>query len=463
MNEHAHGRRDGPATQGAALGAAGRPRAGRSGAARAQADDLAPYRAAKINWKQAEGETITVAVIPASYFENLITLQPQFEALTGIKLRFEKVPPGQIRQKALLDLSSKTATYATHAADPMYYPLYVSNKWVEPLDKYLDDATLTDKAWFNYDDIIKAWRDADSIDGKPYGIPYDGEVTVQVYRKDLYDAKGLKPADTYDQLIANAKALTDANARTYGLALRGFSGAGPEHVHLPVAVPRLRRQLDAGQHRRRQLAAGGAGAAVVRRHADGLRAAGGAQLELARHRRRVLAGHGRDLHRRALLGRGDHQPGEVEGRRQDRLRALAEGPERQARDLDLELGLPDQRRADREAEEGDVAVHRVGGLGRDAGAHLVEVRRPGQALGHQPDVALELARVRRGDEGRGRQLHPGRARIAGAGHRRRVAAARAAVAGDRRDDGRRRSRRRWSGRRSRRKRSTRRRRASRRS
>src|SRR5215510_6982447 len=143
-------------------------------------DDLAPYRAAKIDWKQADGEQITVAVIPASYFENLISLQPQFEALTGIKLRFEKVPPGQIRQKALLDLSSKTATYATHAADPMYYPLYVSNKWVDPLDRYLSDPALTDAAWFNYNDIIKAWRDADSIDGKPYGIPYDGEVTVQV-------------------------------------------------------------------------------------------------------------------------------------------------------------------------------------------------------------------------------------------------------------------------------------------
>src|SRR6185295_16880566 len=113
---------------GAALGLAGALGPGLAGRARAQAGaDLAPYAAAKINWKQAEGETITVMVIPASYFENLITLQPQVEALTGIKLRFEKVPPGQIRQKALLDLSSKTATYATHAADPMYYPLYVSN------------------------------------------------------------------------------------------------------------------------------------------------------------------------------------------------------------------------------------------------------------------------------------------------------------------------------------------------
>jgi multiple sugar transport system substrate-binding protein len=208
--------------QGAALGMAGALPA----FAWAQGDDLAPYRSAKVNWRQAEGQEITVAVIPASYFENLITLAPQFEALTGVRLRFEKVPPGQIRQKVVLDLSSKTGTYATHAADPMYYPLYVANKWVDPLDRYLNDAQLTDAAWFNYNDIIKAWRDADSMDGKPYGIPYDGEVTVQVYRKDLYDAKGLKPADTYEQLTANAKALNDPANRVYGLALRGFAGAG---------------------------------------------------------------------------------------------------------------------------------------------------------------------------------------------------------------------------------------------
>ena len=212
--------------QAAALGAVAAASPWLLPAAHAQDADLAPYRSAKINWRQVEGETISVAVIPASYFDSLGSLLPQFEALTGIKVRVEKVPPGQIRQKATLDLSSRTATYATHAADPMYYPLYVANKWVEPLDKYLNDTSLTDPAWFKYDDILKAWRDADSIDGKPYGIPYDGEVTVQVYRKDLYDAKGLKPATTLDELAANAKALTDPANRMHGLALRGFAGAG---------------------------------------------------------------------------------------------------------------------------------------------------------------------------------------------------------------------------------------------
>ncbi|HJS33420.1 MAG TPA: extracellular solute-binding protein, partial [Alphaproteobacteria bacterium] len=77
-----------------------------------------------------------------------------------------------------------------------------------------------------YDDIIKAWRDADSVAGKPYGIPYDGEVTVQVYRKDIYAAKGLKPAETFDQFVANAKAAHDPNSRVWGAAVRGFAGAG---------------------------------------------------------------------------------------------------------------------------------------------------------------------------------------------------------------------------------------------
>ena len=103
----------------------------------AQEADLAPYKAAKIDWQQFKGETITVAVIPATYFDNLITLAPQFEALAGITVRFEKIPPAQIRQKSVIDLTSKTGTYATHAADPMYYSLYAANKWVEPMEAYL--------------------------------------------------------------------------------------------------------------------------------------------------------------------------------------------------------------------------------------------------------------------------------------------------------------------------------------
>jgi len=192
----------------------------------AQSFDLGAYQSAKINWRIAEGQSINVAVIPASYFDNLIAVTPEFEALTGIKVRYDKVPPGQIRQKVVLDLSSKTGNISTHAGDPMYLPLYAANKWTEVLEPYLNDPQLTDKGWFRYEDIFEAWRKADMIDGKTYAIPYNGEMTIQTYRKDLYDAKGLKAAETFDEIVSNAKAIHNPAERLWGFCLRGMPGAG---------------------------------------------------------------------------------------------------------------------------------------------------------------------------------------------------------------------------------------------
>jgi multiple sugar transport system substrate-binding protein len=201
----------------------------------AQEADLSAYKSAKIDWRQGAGETITVAVIPASYFDNLIAIAPQFEALTGISVRFEKIPPAQIRQKAVIDLTSKTGTYATHAADPMYYSLYAANKWVDSLDPYLADPSLTDQGWFQSDDIVPAWRSANSVDGKLLGVPYDGEVTLQVFRKDLYEAKGIKPAEDLQTFVSNAAAVHDPNNRVWGAALRGLAGAG-QNVYIYSSI-----------------------------------------------------------------------------------------------------------------------------------------------------------------------------------------------------------------------------------
>lgn len=187
---------------------------------------LAEYQAAAIDWRQARGRTINVAVIPATYFAHLEELLPQFERLTGVTVRLEKIPPAQIRQKVLLDLSTRGRQYHTHAADPMYYPLYVSKKWVAPLPAFLDDDKLTDPDWLAVDDIIPQWRESVTVDGTLYGLPYDGEATVQVYRTDLYDKAGIAPARTLDEYVAHARALTDPGRRIWGAALRGQPGAG---------------------------------------------------------------------------------------------------------------------------------------------------------------------------------------------------------------------------------------------
>lgn len=402
--------------------------------AAAQDADLAAYKSAKIDWQQASGETITVAVIPASYFENLISIAPQFKALTGIDVRFEKIPPAQIRQKSVIDLTSKTGTYATHAADPMYYSLYAANKWVEPLDSYLADKSLTDADWFKFDDIIPAWRAADSIDGKLYGVPYDGEVTIQVYRKDLYEAKGLKPADDLATFVSNAAALNTPNDRIWGTALRGVAGAG-QNMYI---YPSIFREFGGEWFKGGKLTVNGPEAeAALAWYVDLMRkyaptaAANWNWPDIAD----AFSRNGCELHRRAFFSVRHQQPREVEGDRQGRLCPLAQGPVRQARHVDLELGLSDQRRPSRKAQESDLAVHPVGRQCGNAGAHGASLRGTCETFGRQPHFDLARSGIRQADERLRRQFCRGHVDDAAKRYRCRLAAARAAMAGDRRHHG----------------------------
>ena len=193
---------------------------------KAGASDLGAYKSADINWKKADGTTINVGLIAATYFTNLKTVLPQFQELTGITVEAEEIPPQKIRENVVRDLSTKTGRYHTHCADPMYYPLYAANRWVEPLDHYLDNEELTNADWFDVDDIFKTWIASNTVDDTLYGVPYDGETTVQVYRKDLFEKAGLKAAQTTEEFRSNAEKLSDPDHRMWGPALRGLPGAG---------------------------------------------------------------------------------------------------------------------------------------------------------------------------------------------------------------------------------------------
>src|SRR5699024_739680 len=107
--------------------------------------------------------------------------------------------------------------------------------WIDPLDTYLGNAKLPDSSWFDYNDIIKTWRGVTSIDDRPYGMPYDGETTLQIYRTDVYEKLGLKPAETLDEYTENAARINDPANRLWGCALRGYKGAG-QHMYIYPSI-----------------------------------------------------------------------------------------------------------------------------------------------------------------------------------------------------------------------------------
>ncbi|MDR5698082.1 MAG: sugar ABC transporter substrate-binding protein [Armatimonadota bacterium] len=185
-----------------------------------------PYAAARIDWRQLAGERIHILVTPAHYFTKFRAITPEFTRRTGIEVTFEVIPPREMREKAVLDLSARTGNYASHTADPMFLPLYAVNNWVEPLDLFLNDHRLTDRAWFDLDDIVPLWRRHNTVRGRLWGMPVEGEVTIHIYRKDVYEQLGIRPPDTLDELREAARRAHSPARNLFGLALRGFRGAG---------------------------------------------------------------------------------------------------------------------------------------------------------------------------------------------------------------------------------------------
>ena len=178
--------------------------------------ELAEFEKAGIDWKQARGEHLTVMVIPALFFRVAQEFSPQFTKLTGVEVTWQVIPPVQLREKNVLDLSTKTGQFASVSTDPQYYPLYAVNNWIEDLGPYVDNPKLTNKEWLDLKDVFPVWLESTSHAGKLYGLPYDGETTNLYYRSDLYKAKGISVPQTFDELMEAAKKLHDPAKDVYG-------------------------------------------------------------------------------------------------------------------------------------------------------------------------------------------------------------------------------------------------------
>jgi len=228
-----------PPTTAPAVIATSAPAASSTNAPRAAAGAPRVYQPADkatINWKQFAGTTLNVMMVPHPYTEAFTSALPEFEALTGIKVNVTALPYGQAVDKIRADLSSGQSQF-----DVVFsaYPLdWQFGQFYAPLDDFLNDPSLTDKEWYDFNDfmplVIESGR-WDGVAGHALGngpllsMPVMVETYILSYRKDLFEKYGVKVPDTWDEFFDAAKKLTrtDDGRQTYGLVARGTKTSGP--------------------------------------------------------------------------------------------------------------------------------------------------------------------------------------------------------------------------------------------
>jgi multiple sugar transport system substrate-binding protein len=194
-----------------------------------ESPSLTYFRQAKINWRQAEGQKLTIGLNKHPYTESLLPLIGEFEALTGIKVDYLILPENEYGAKLTADLSQQRGEFTVIMAGAMRNWGYVPPGWMVPLDDFLKNPKLTDPAWYKMDDFFPGLIAANRWNGKfatgtgegpLWSIPVMSESYILAYRKDLFDQHKIKVPRTYEELAEAARQVKQ-KAGIDGLVARG--------------------------------------------------------------------------------------------------------------------------------------------------------------------------------------------------------------------------------------------------
>lgn len=187
------------------------------------------------NWRKHAGTTIRFMANVHPWTESIKPLIPEFEKLTGIKVILEAFAEEQFRQKLSIELSARKGLVDVFMLQPHQDGRrYSLLGWVEPLEKYVSNPTLTNPE-FDFEDFTKSGLQGEIIDGKLIGLPIQQSVHLLTYRRDLFDKYGIEVPKTLEELELAAARLTidtngDGKIDTYGIVNRGRGAAAVHSV-----------------------------------------------------------------------------------------------------------------------------------------------------------------------------------------------------------------------------------------
>ncbi|HEX2885194.1 extracellular solute-binding protein [Vineibacter terrae] len=178
---------------------------------------------AKAQGRQAP---ITIVINQSPWFAGFAKLVEAYEKETGNKVTLDVNPFAGAAEKQRNSVRAKEGIYDLLPMNSAYLAEFYYGGFLTPLNE-IDPEFKLDPQVLSYDDTAY-WdeeRKANSAkSGKLYGVPINGNVPVLYYREDLYKANGLKVPETWDELLANAKALHKP-PQIYGMVLRAARSA----------------------------------------------------------------------------------------------------------------------------------------------------------------------------------------------------------------------------------------------
>jgi sorbitol/mannitol transport system substrate-binding protein len=180
------------------------------------------------------GTTITVALVSNSQMQDAISLSYLFKrGHPGVDLNFVSLPENEARAKITADVSAGGGEFDVVMISNYETPMWSANGWLVDLQPYIDATPGYDAG-----DFLPQLRAVLSHDGNLYSVPFYGESSFLMYRKDLTDKAGitLPPHPTWTEVEQIAAELNDPKRGQAGICLRGLPGWGENLAPIDTVI-----------------------------------------------------------------------------------------------------------------------------------------------------------------------------------------------------------------------------------
>ncbi|MEO1018443.1 MAG: extracellular solute-binding protein [Pseudomonadota bacterium] len=168
---------------------------------------------------------ITIVINQSPWFDGFRCIVETYEEDTGNVVELDVNPFAGSLEKQRNSVRAADGLYDILIMNSGWYSEMYHGGFVTPITDIDADFTL-DPGVYDHDNTI--YHDAETgapspETGKLMSMPINPNIPLLLYREDLYEEHGLKVPETFEQLLANAKALHNP-PEMYGIVQRGARG-----------------------------------------------------------------------------------------------------------------------------------------------------------------------------------------------------------------------------------------------
>lgn len=178
--------------------------------------------------------TLTLASVNNPQMQDMSQLLDRFNAEhPDIRINLIMMEENDLRNAATKDVATRGGQYDIMTVGAYEVPIWGQNGWLTDLTELA-----AEDPQYDVDDFFAPVREGVSYDDRLYAVPFYGESSFLMYRKDLFEAAGLTMPErpTWDQVAEFSRQLDDPAADRAGICLRGKPGWGEMFAPLTTMV-----------------------------------------------------------------------------------------------------------------------------------------------------------------------------------------------------------------------------------